>query len=71
MGFKPTVSTAGRWLLETHVFDWEGDAYGKIVQIEFVQKLRDEMKFSSLDELKRAIGRDAQNARRILGLPED
>ena len=70
MGFKPTVTELKRWLLETHVFDWTGDAYGKLVQVEFVQKLRDEQKFSSIEELKDAIERDAQNARDILGLPK-
>ena len=57
-----------RWLLETFVFDYAGNAYGRIVQVELVEKLRDEKKFSGLVELKAAIGSDAANARRILGL---
>lgn len=68
LGVKPTVSTEGRWLLETNVFDWKGDAYGKIVRIEFIERLRGEKKFSGLEELKAAIDNDARCARRILGM---
>lgn len=68
MGFKPTVTDQKRWLLETNVFDWSGDAYGKLLKVEFVEKLRDEKKFGSLDELKAAIAADAVKARGILGL---
>ncbi len=67
IGVKPTVATDGRWLLETHVFDWSGSAYGRIVKVEFVERLRGEKKFSGLDELKAAIESDADHARRILG----
>lgn len=67
LGVKPTVTSSGRWLLETHLFDWQGDAYGRVVRVEFVEKLRDEKKFSGLEELKAAIAEDARRARRILG----
>ncbi len=68
LGYKPTVANDKRWLLETFVFDYAGNAYGRIVQVELVEKLRDEKKFSGLVELKAAIDNDAANARRILGL---
>ena len=67
IGVKPTVATNGRWLLETNVFDWHGDAYGRIITVEFVERLRGEKKFSGLEELKAAIESDADRARRILG----
>ena len=67
IGIKPTVATDGCWLLETHVFDWSGSAYGRIVKVEFVERLRGEKKFSGLAELKAAIESDADHARRILG----
>lgn len=67
IGVKPTVATDGRWLLETNVFDWQGDAYGRVISVEFVERLRGEKKFSGLDELKAAIQSDADQARRILG----
>lgn len=67
VGRKPTVVSDGRWLLETHVFDWKGDAYGKIIRVEFIERIRDEKKFAGLAELQAAIQADAERARRILG----
>lgn len=63
LGVRPTVDDSGRVLLETHVFDYKGDAYGKLVQIEFLSKLRDEVKYADLPSLVDAINQDAQNAR--------
>ena len=67
LGCKPTVSTEKRWLLETNVFNWTGDAYGRLIEVEFVEKLRDEKKFSGLDELKAKIARDSERAKGIFG----
>ena len=67
LGIKPTVTSEHRWLLETNVFDWKGNAYGKKIRVIFVEKLRDEKKFSGIDELRAAIESDALRARRILG----
>jgi len=66
LGVKPTVTSDARWLLETHVFDWTGNAYGKMVTVEFVAKLRDEKRFNGLEQLKDAIANDARRAREIL-----
>ncbi|MBR7779409.1 bifunctional riboflavin kinase/FAD synthetase [Undibacterium rugosum] len=63
LGVRPTVDDSGRVLLETHVFDYTGHAYGKIVQIEFLKKLRDEEKYHDLATLTAAINRDAEQAR--------
>ncbi|MBO5659110.1 MAG: bifunctional riboflavin kinase/FAD synthetase [Duodenibacillus sp.] len=67
LGTKPTVTDKKRWLLETNVFDWSGDAYGRIVRIEFVAKIRDEKKFSSLQELTAAIEHDKEQAYAVFG----
>ena len=67
MGVKPTVASDGRWLLETNVFDWKGDVYGRLIRVDFIERLRSEKKFSGLDELRAAIQADAERARRILG----
>lgn len=69
LGVKPTICSDRRYLLETNVFDWTGDAYGRVVEIEFIERLRSEKKFSGIDELKAAINADALNARRLLGSP--
>jgi len=66
LGVRPTIEDSGNVLLETFVFDWAGDAYGELVRIEFVAKLRDEKKYPSLDALTAAIEADARDARAAL-----
>jgi len=63
LGLRPTVDDSGRVLLETHVFDYAGNAYGKLVKIEFLHKLRDEEKYADLATLTAAIDNDAEQAR--------
>lgn len=66
IGLRPTVDQQGRWLLEVHLFDFARDVYGALVHVEFVQKLREEQKYESLDALAAAIRRDAERARAVL-----
>ena len=68
LGTRPTVDGSGV-VLEVHVFDWAGDAYGRCIDVGFVAKIRDERKFDSLEALKSRIGRDSARAREILGRP--
>ncbi|EJL87788.1 riboflavin kinase/FMN adenylyltransferase [Herbaspirillum sp. CF444] len=63
LGVRPTVDDSGRVLLETHIFDYSGDCYGKLLRVEFLKKLRDEEKYVDLPTLTAAIERDAQQAR--------
>lgn len=63
MGVRPTVDDNGRILLETHVLDHDVDAYGKVIHVEFLHKLRDEEKYVDLTTLTAAIHRDAEQAR--------
>lgn len=62
IGIKPTVKGV-RLSLEVHVLDYDANLYGQRLRISFLHKLRDEKKFSGLDELKTAIATDEQNAR--------
>lgn len=66
LGRRPTVSQSADLTLEAHLLDFEGDLYGREMEIAFVQKLRDEVKFPGLDELKAQIARDTQAARAAL-----
>lgn len=66
LGVRPTVN-GKEPLLEAHLFDFDGDLYGKRIQVEFVEKLRNEEKFESLEAMVRQIDRDAAQARAILG----
>jgi riboflavin kinase/FMN adenylyltransferase len=53
-------------LLETHLFDFEGDLYGQEIEVEFVARLRGEQHFDSLDLMVEQIHRDAAQARAAL-----
>ena len=66
LGTRPTVN-GSEALLETHVFDFGGDLYGREIAVEFVAKLREEARFTSLDALTAQMHCDAAEARRILG----
>ena len=63
LGVRPTVENAGRMLLEVHIFDFAQSCYGRIVRVEFLEKIRDEEKFIDLTTLTIAIDRDARYAR--------
>ena len=65
LGTRPTVAGVEP-LLEAHLFDFNGDLYGRRIEIEFVAKLRDELKFPDLDSLTEQMHRDADEARAIL-----
>ncbi|HEX4853907.1 bifunctional riboflavin kinase/FAD synthetase [Arenimonas sp.] len=65
LGTRPTVQGVEP-LLEAHVFDFEGDLYGRRLEVEFVAKLRDEEKFNDLPALVRQMDRDSAQARRVL-----
>ncbi len=65
LGVRPTVDGEQR-VLEVHLFDFSGDLYGAVLEVEFVSYLRPEQKFGSLDDLKDQIRRDAEQAMYIL-----
>jgi riboflavin kinase/FMN adenylyltransferase len=66
VGLRPTVDDSGRWLLEVHLFDFSDEVYGRLIRVQFVQKLRDEERFDSIQQLAAAIRNDAERARAVL-----
>ncbi len=62
IGMKPTVERNKRLLIESYLFDFSGNAYGKKVSIQLCSFKRPEKKFSSLEELKEAIAEDLKNS---------
>ncbi|MEN9772327.1 MAG: hypothetical protein RJA58_970 [Pseudomonadota bacterium] len=66
LGRRPAVERDGALLLEVHLFDWSGDAYGQMIQVSFHQKLRDEAHYDSLDAMIQQIHIDASQARETL-----
>jgi riboflavin kinase/FMN adenylyltransferase len=65
LGTRPTVGGIEP-LLEAHVFDFDGDLYGRELEVEFVGKIREELKFESLDALIEQMHLDARAARHLL-----
>jgi riboflavin kinase/FMN adenylyltransferase len=62
IGSRPTVSGI-RQQLEVHIFNFNEDIYGQTIEVVMLKKLRDEIKFSSLDALKKQISQDSEQAK--------
>jgi len=67
IGVRPTFDGLKR-LVETYILDFEGDLYGKRLFIQLVARLRDEMRFSSAEELKKQMAKDVQTAKEVLNI---
>ncbi len=63
LGIKPTLGGENPVGVETHLFDFQGDIYGRTVKVEFLKPLRREMKFHSIEELKIQIQKDIELAK--------
>ncbi len=64
VGRRPTVRVDAAPLLEVHLFDFEGEIYGRHLRVKFLEKLRDEQKYDGLEALAAAIAADAARARK-------
>ena len=62
VGLRPTFGDSTQSSIETHVLHWSDDLYGRTVRVRFLHRLRDEKKFSSIDELRSQIERDVGRA---------
>ena len=65
LGIRPMIEPTTE-LLETWIIDWDGDLYGKVIEVELVAYLRPEMKLDGLEALKAQIAMDVAAARAIL-----
>ncbi|NIP18057.1 MAG: bifunctional riboflavin kinase/FAD synthetase [Xanthomonadales bacterium] len=65
LGRRPVVG-GKEFLVEVHLFDFDGDLYGRRLEVRFVKKLRNEQKFENLDALVAQMRRDEQEAREAL-----
>ena len=59
------MDDSGRPTVETHVFEFDHDLYGAVIRLGFVQRLRDERAFDSLEALRAQIGADCARARML------
>jgi len=65
IGYSPTFEN-GAFSVETHILDFSKDIYGKVIQVRFIERLRDEKAFSGIEELSNQIQKDVERARTIL-----
>jgi riboflavin kinase / FMN adenylyltransferase len=67
IGFRPTINrNADKRTIEAHIFDFNADIYQSEISLVFIDRLREERKFSSIDELKLQLEKDKQDALKIL-----
>ena len=64
LGVRPTISGTAKLLLEVHLLNFNEDIYGQHVQVTFLEKIRDEMKFENINALIEQIKKDVVNATR-------
>lgn len=64
IGHRPTIGdrAEGDMLIEVNLFDFDGDLYGKVITVRFLDRIRDEIKFGSLQELKAQLEQDREKA---------
>lgn len=70
IGTRPTVDQSGRVSLEVHLLDFDADVYGRHLRIDFMHKLRDEVKYDDLDSLIEQIQRDVVQTREFFAALE-
>lgn len=68
VGYRPTFGEAQYWV-EAYIFDFSGDVYDRSLTVEFLHRIRPEMKFSGVEALKAQVVVDMQAARRLLKTP--
>ncbi|MDQ4122520.1 MAG: bifunctional riboflavin kinase/FAD synthetase [Acidobacteriota bacterium] len=68
IGVRPTFEQQAQPTIETYVLDWDGDLYGDVIRVRFLHRVRDERKFSGIEELKTQISKDLRRAERYFEL---
>ena len=63
LGTRPTIAGISKLHLEVHLFNFTNDIYGQHVRVTFLKKIRDEIKFKSINDLKKQIQIDVENAK--------
>jgi riboflavin kinase / FMN adenylyltransferase len=63
VGFNPTFKDSQVPVVETHILDFDGDIYGEVIEVHFLERLRDERKFLSVDALVEQIRTDVESSR--------
>jgi riboflavin kinase / FMN adenylyltransferase len=69
VGVRPTFETGRGLLVEAHLIDFEGDLYGQTLRIAFVERMRGERRFETVDALVDQMQRDVEEAKELLVTP--
>jgi riboflavin kinase/FMN adenylyltransferase len=64
-GSRPTIADP-KWVFEVHLFDYDADCYGKHIRVQFVDRIRDDIKFDSFEAMAAQMAKDCAQARDIL-----
>lgn len=67
IGHRPTIETDGEVSVEVHILNFSGNLYGQRLRVEFEERLRDERPFSSMEELRSQLEKDAEQTAELLG----
>ncbi|MBN1300989.1 MAG: bifunctional riboflavin kinase/FAD synthetase [Melioribacteraceae bacterium] len=67
IGYRPTFESDGELVIEVHLFDYSKEVYGENIKVNLIERLRDEKKFGSKEELIYQIKRDKRKAIQIIG----
>jgi riboflavin kinase / FMN adenylyltransferase len=63
IGVRPTFEDTAEPSIESYIFDFDGELYGDVIRVRFLHRIRDERKFSGIDELRGQIEKDTRRAR--------
>ena len=66
IGCRPTVGTGNARTIETHIFDFDEDIYGLDLEVTFISRIREEIRFDSLDELRVQLEKDRNACRSVI-----
>jgi riboflavin kinase / FMN adenylyltransferase len=66
VGVRPTFKTGRGLLVEAYLLDFDGDIYDQELRLDFVERLRGERRFDSVEELVEQMGRDVDETRRVV-----
>lgn len=69
IGVRPTFGAESEASIESYIFDFDGDLYGDVLRVRFLHRIRDERKFSGIDELRAQIERDTRRALNYFSRP--
>ena len=66
IGCRPTVGTGNSRTIETHIFDFDEDIYGLDLEVDFISRIREEVRFGSLDELRVQLEKDRDACMKVV-----